>query len=140
LSEKSILRERLVVSACPVERDIAELLHSASRLDELSIFRMRRYQRKIDVARRIMTTYDDQIDKAITTQTISSDGYLGLALVFSEAARREPGNDEISRANLLGWVNSAFNCMDRMGRVEHNVILADLEVELHVLLRKGSSV
>lgn len=135
---KIALRERLAASAYPVERDIADLLDGASVLCEGGAFRIQRYHRKIDVARRVMAAYDDRIDKATTAQTVSRDGYLGLTLVFIEAARREPGCDETSRARLLRWVNSAFNCMDRIEQADRNGPLGEIDLELQALLRKGS--
>lgn len=134
---QTALRERLLVSSHPVERDIADLLSGLSVPHENTSFRLQRYQRKIDVAHRVMAAYDERIDKAMSTQTISSEGYLGLALVFMQAALREPGCDEASRANTLRWVNSAFNCLDHTKLVSDMFALGDVNVELQALVRKG---
>ena len=133
-----IFRMRLETSPHPVERDIAGLLSGARFLESATSFRLQRYHRKIDVARKVMAAYDDAIDKPTSTDTLASDGYMGLALVFVEAARREPGVSARSRADTLRWANSAFNCLDLVGSNVVAGTLTKVEVALQALLLKGS--
>lgn len=132
---RNTLCERLVTSEHPVERDIARLFDRLPALDRSDTFRVQRYHRKIDVAHKVMAAYDEQIDKATTGQTISSDGYLCLALLFLKAAQYEQCDDASSRSKLLRWVNSACNCLDQIAPAG---IPACIEVELGTLLCKGS--
>ena len=133
------LQERLASSSSPVERDIAAWL-SRSPLDgdEGDAFRFNRYQRKIDVAHRLMTAYDDRIDKATSASAVSTECYLGLARVFIHAASHEPGTNETSRANILRWANSAVNCLDHVNPQDAVLVATDMDAELQGLFRKGS--
>jgi len=107
------VREGLARSGSVVERELAGWLgpQGGSAVD----WRLQRYQRKIDVAHKVFAAYDERIEKAIDPTPITPGGYLALALVFLAAARREAGIDEVSRARLLGWVNSACNALDHVG-------------------------
>jgi hypothetical protein len=129
------LQERLAASLSPVERDVAALLSCFPLAgDADGVFRLQRYHRKIDVAHKLMAAYDERIDKATATSTVSSDCYLGLAMVFIQAAHHESGPNEATRANALRWVNSAFNCLDHVNTKDAR----DMDAELQALLRKGS--
>ena len=128
------LREHLAVSDSEVERDIAKLLEVLP--DDGAAQRMRRYHRKIDVARKLMRCYDSQMGWAMSEQTVSSAAYLGLALVFMACAKRESALDERSRANMLLWTNSAFHCIDLSCVAPRP---ADIDTALLELLRKGCS-
>lgn len=131
-------RMRLEASPHPVERDIAGLLSGTRFLESAASFRLQRYHRKIDVARRVMAAYDDAVDKPTSTDTLTSEGYMGLALVFVEAARREIGVSARSRADTLRWANSAFNCMDLVGSTVAAGTLTKVEAELQAILLKVS--
>ncbi len=132
------LSERLLTSPHPVERDIGRLLtHSPVTGDCDGLFRLQRYHRKIDVAHKLMTAYDVDIDKATSQSTVSRHGYLGLALVFMEAARNEHGAVEASRANTLRWANSALNCLDHVDAKDPGISMSVLDAELQALVRKG---
>jgi hypothetical protein len=135
---RTTLRDRLAASPRPVERDIAGLLEGASEIGQAEAFRLQRYHRKVDVAHKLMAAYDERIDKATSAETVSGDGYLGLAIAFIEAARRLSGSDEGSRADILRWVNSAFNCLDLAKPLDPVVPLGDVESELLDLVRTGS--
>ena len=126
------LRKRLSDSDSAVERDIAELLEVTP--DDAAAQRLQRYHRKIDVARKLMRRYDSQIERAMSEQTVSSEAYLGLALIFMACAQRESALDERSRANVLRWTNSAFHCID-LSRVASRP--AKVDAALQELLRKG---
>lgn len=128
------LSECLADSESSVERDIAELLEMMP--DDAAAYRLQRYHRKIDVARKLMRCYDSQIGRAMSEQTVSSEAYLGLALVFMACAKRESALDERSRANVLRWTNTAFHCID-LSRVAPRPM--DIEATLQELLRKGCS-
>ena len=134
----STLHDILSESASPVERDIAFML-SRVDYDQAAAFRLKRYQRKIDVARRVMTAYDDSIDKATGTDMLSNDGYLGLALVFVRAAWHDAGPDETSRARLLRWTNSASNCLDHANPARAQEISRAFDTALQSLLHKGAA-
>jgi hypothetical protein len=126
------LRKRLSDSDSAVERDIAELLEITP--DDAAAQRLQRYHRKIDVARKLMRSYDSQIQRAMSEKTVSSEAYLGLALIFIACAQRENALDELSRANVLRWANSAFHCID-LSRVAPRP--AKVDAALQELLRKG---
>lgn len=128
------LRKCLVDSDSAVERDIAELLEVTH--DDAAAYRLQRYHRKIDVTRKLMRCYDSQIGRAMSEQTVSSEAYLGLALVFMACAKRERALDEHSRANVLRWTNTAFHCID----LSHVTLRPmDIDATLQELLRKGCS-
>jgi hypothetical protein len=132
------LTRRLGASASPVERDVASLLDHGARCNDPTVqYRLHRYHRKIDVTHRVMAAYDDMIVKATSAETLSAHGYLGLALVFVDAARRETFVDEASRARVLQWVNSAFNCLDCVRAVDDKHIPHGLDDELETLLQRG---
>lgn len=136
----NVLQERLASSSSPVERDIAAWLsHSPLDGDEGDAFRFKRYQRKIDVAHKLMTAYDDRIDKATSASAVSSECYLGLARVFIHAARHETGANETSRANILRWANSAVNCLDHVSPQDAVLVATDMDAELQGLFHKGSA-
>jgi len=135
---RNTVYERLVTSEHPVERDIASLLSRLPAWDQADTFRVQRYHRKIDVAHKVMAAYDAQIDKAVTGLAISSDGYLGLALLFLKAAQYEQCGDENSRSKLLRWVNSACNCLDQIAPAGGVGIPDCVEAELSTLLCQGS--
>ena len=126
------LRKCLSDSDSEVERDIAELLEVIP--DDAAARRLQRYHRKIDGARKLMRCYDSQIERAMSEQTVSSEAYLGLALIFMACAQRESALDERSRANVLRWTNSAFHCID-LSRVAPRP--AKVDAALQELLRKG---
>ena len=128
------LHKCLAGSDSAVERDIAELLEVTP--DNAAAYRLQRYHRKIDVARKLMRSYDSEIGCAISEQTVSSEAYLGLALVFMACAKRESALDERSRANVLRWTNSAFHCIDLSCVAPRQT---DIDTALVVLLRKGCS-
>ena len=128
------LLEYLADSDSAVERDIAKLLNVLP--DDAAAQRLQRYHRKIDVARKLMRCYDSQIGRAMSEQTVSSEAYLGLALVFMACAKRESAVDERSRANVLRWTNSAFHCIDLSCVAPRPT---DIGTALLVLLRKGCS-
>ena len=107
------VREGLTQSGSVVERELAGWL--GAQAVTVVEWRLHRYQRKIDVARKVFAAYDERIEKAIDTTPITPGGYLALALVFLAAARREDGVDEASRARLLAWLNSACNALDHAG-------------------------
>ena len=126
----------LDASASPVERDIASMLGGTSN-DRATAFRLRRYQRKVDVAHRVMTAYDDSIDKPIGTQSLSKEGYVGLAMVFVKAAWREAGTDETSRAMQLRWTNSAANALDCANAAGCDWANLAFDTALESLLQEG---
>lgn len=133
------LQERLAASPSPVERDIAALLsHLPVSARDDDAFRLQRYHRKIDVAHKLMAAYDDRIERAMSAATVSSDGYMGLAFLFVGAAHQESGVDDASRANILRWANSAFNCLDHVEARDAGVATQGLDAELRALVRKGS--
>jgi hypothetical protein len=135
---RSSLRAALLDSTSPVERDIATLLAGPAN-DPRSAFRLGRYQRKIDVARRVMAAYDDEIGKPTRPDEISTEGYLGLALVFMHAAVEEDGVGEGSRAKLLRWVNSAANCVGHVGTGTTGETARAFDAALDSLLLKGAA-
>lgn len=139
-TQLTFLQERLASSSSPVERDIAAWLsRSPLEGDEGDSFRFKRYQRKIDVAHRLMTAYDDRIEKAASASAVSSECYLGLALVFIHAAGHEAGANETSRANILRWTNSAVNCLDHVSPQDAVLVPTDMDAELQCLFHKGSA-
>lgn len=128
------LRGHLGASSSPVERDIAMLLKLDGKPDEAEGFRIRRYHRKMDVARKVMAAYDEQIQMPIGEQVLSAQGYLGLALVFAKASCFEDRRDEASKARALGWLNSAFNSLDC---VKAPGFAESVRIELHSMLREA---
>jgi hypothetical protein len=104
------LCRQLAASGQPVERDLAGLLAHGVR-DASDAFRLQRYHRKIDVAHRLMASYDDALAAATSAHTVSGAGYLALALVLARSAHSEPVHTMAGRANRLRWVNSAFNAL-----------------------------
>ena len=56
----------------------------------------------------------------------------------SQRLNAEPGAEEASRANMLRWVNSAFNCLDQANYLGHAAALDQIHAELHALLKKAS--
>ena len=128
------LRKCLADTDSAVERDIAELLEVTP--DDAAAYRLQRYHRKIDVARKLMRCYDSQIERAMSELTVSNEAYLGLALIFIACAQRESATDERSRANVLRWANSALHCID-LSRIAPR--LAKVDAALQELLHKGCS-
>lgn len=133
------LQERLAASPSPVERDIALWLSRLPQACDEGAFRLHRYHRKIDVAHKLMQAYDERIDKATSSSTVSGEGYLGMALVFIQAARQESCITELSRANTLRWVNSAFNCLDHVTTQGAAAAMGATDAELQTLLRRASA-
>lgn len=139
-TQAQALIERLLLSAHAVERDIATLLRPAAISEPQAAFRRARYQRKTDVARRVHAAYDERIERATTNETLTPHGYLGLAMVFLDAARVEAGSVESSRACILGWANSAFNALDHAAASDGlSALVADLRNELDAHCRRGVS-
>lgn len=97
----------------PVELELRELL--SSPLDEATLGLLHRYQRKLDIGRKLVQRYADGLGAAQSEQEISRPAYLALAQAFAMLAGRETGAEEASRARLLRYVNSAFNCVDKLG-------------------------
>ncbi|MCR5885725.1 hypothetical protein LRS03_23845 [Rhizobacter sp. J219] len=128
------LSRSLRPSASEVERDVAGMLVDPSAIGDAA-FRRERYQRKIDVARSVKTTYEPGIGKAASTEEVSPDAYLGLALVFAEAARRaHAGFHGSARGCALRWANSAFNCLDHVrGQPETRALIPRLDEALLAL-------
>jgi hypothetical protein len=127
----SSLSDSLAASASPVERDIAALLRGDAA-SEAGAWRLQRYHRKIDVAHRLLSAYDERLQAAVSTTCVSPAAYLGLGMVFLDAARRSSGStDERLRADVLRWVNSGFNCLDH---ADPGADAAGVEAELQRLL------
>jgi hypothetical protein len=119
------VRDRLARSESVVERELADWLQLEVMSAEAA-WRLRRFQRKIDVAHKVFAAYDERIEKATDARLITSDGYLGLALVCLAQARAEACLDEASRARLFTWVNSAFNALDHIAD-SPEMLLQELE-------------
>ena len=133
------LQQHLAASPSPVERDIAVWLSHLPQAGDEGTFRLQRYHRKVDVAHKLMHSYDERIDKATSSSTVSAEGYLGMARVFIEAARQESCLTELSRANTLRWVNSAFNCLDHVTAQGAVTAMGATDAELQALLRRASA-
>ena|SRR6218665_1196044 len=96
----------------PVESSIRELL--AGAVNEDSLDQLHRYQRKLDITRRLLRSYANGLGQATTDKEISSAAYLAVAQALAGLASREAVHTEDSRARLLRYVNSAFNSLDRV--------------------------
>lgn len=137
-AEMPALWERLRSTDNPVERDLAEMLAEPPS-GGLRGHRLERYQRKVDVARSLKVAYDDEIRAPLSDEEISCDAYLALGLVFAKIASCEPCDSELSRARVLRWVNSAFNCLDHLPADRRASDGAVLEGRLLPLLRRGTT-
>ncbi|MBI3345965.1 MAG: hypothetical protein HY020_02000 [Burkholderiales bacterium] len=117
----------------PVELALYELL--SGPLDAAALKLLHRYQRKLDISRKLVQRYADDLGAAMSEREVSRPTYLGLARTFAAMAAREPGDDEDSRARLLRYVNSAFNCVDKLDVSDPYV--ADLQSRLDLLASEG---
>lgn len=103
---------RLAASAAPVERELAALL-AAPALDAGQLDRLQRYQRKVDVAPRVATAYDETLRKPLSDRAIGDDGHLALAWLFLRAAIGCEGGGAATGPRLR-WLNAAFKALDRV--------------------------
>lgn len=96
----------------PVEMLIRELL--TTPLDEAARMRLQALQRKLDIGRRLVQRYADNLGAALGDEEISPRAYQALAEGFTTLATCEVGADESTRGVRLRLVNSAFNCLDKL--------------------------
>lgn len=100
------------LGGAPVEIALRELL--SAPLDGATLGTLHRYQRKLDIGRKLVQRYADDLGAAQSELEISPEAYGALAQAFAVLAEREAGDDEALRARRLRYVNSAFNCFDRL--------------------------
>lgn len=100
------------LGGAPVEIALRELL--SAPLDVAALGLLHRYQRKLDIGRKLVQRYAHDLGAAQSEREISPEAYVALAQAFALLAEREAGDDESSRSRLLRYVNSAFNCVDRL--------------------------
>lgn len=106
------------IGGSPVEIVLRELLSApleSAPLDSIALGLLHRYQRKLDIGRKLVQRYAEDLGVAQSEQEISREAYCALAQAFALLAEREACDDEASRARVLRYVNSAFHCVDRLG-------------------------
>lgn len=96
----------------PVEIALRELL--SAPLDDAALAVLQRYQRKLDIGRKLLQRYVGDLGAAQSEQEISPQAYASLAQAFAMLAGCETSDHEMSRARMLRYVNSAFNCVDKL--------------------------
>lgn len=121
------LQQALQDHPAPVARDIALLIRGGDD-PAAAAFRLQRYQRKVDVARQVMSAYDAGIQRATDPTPLPRHGCLGLGWLFWRQARQG------ARADRLRWLNSAFNCLDQAGPDGGDAAGAQLQQALDTLL------
>ena len=122
------------LGGAPVEAALRQLL--SGPLDEAALGLLHRYQRKLDIGRKLVQRYADGLGAAQSEQEISRPAYLALAHAFGTLASREAGVDEASRARRLRYVNSACNCVDKLDASASQV--AGLQARLDALALEAS--
>ena len=121
----------------PVEVSIRELLSGPG--DEVALRRLQAYQRKLDIGRKLVQRYADDLGAPMSGEEISPAAYLALAGAFATLAARETSDDEVARAWRLRCVNSAFNCLNRVDdRAPQAARLADLRSRLDLLATEAA--
>jgi len=121
------LQQTLQGHPAAMARDIALLIRGGCD-PAAAAFRLQRYQRKVDVARQLMSAYDAGIQRATDPTPLPREGCLGMAWLFWRQACQG------ARADRLRWLNSAFNCLDQAGPYGGDATGALLRQTLDTLL------